>query len=326
MIDRSDFDAPDLFSELLDQWKFHGDPGFHGEFSAPWGLAVEATPGRAPFYVVASGRVRLEVGRQSHDLGDRDLVVLPRGSAHTLTSGPGARPLVGPEWAAPPQGGMRHLAGGGGGEVSHVVGGTFRFESPFALPVLGALEEAIVLRAEATLEGIESLLGLFCHEGRSPTPGHRAVLSGLLKLLFIQIMRVTLSGRNPSGHCPQSPLVLLVDPSLRVAAEAMHFESHKTWTIEALASLVGMSRTTFAVRFQGLTGTSPLAYLTQVRMLQATNLLETTSLTLEAVAKRVGYGSEAAFSSAFRRELGVAPGAWRKRPTPLRLSTVALPG
>lgn len=328
MIHRSDVVAPDVFSELLDQWRFHGDPGFYGEFTAPWGLSLEATPGRAPFYVVASGLVHLEVEDQGEiELRVGDLVVLPRGDSHALRSAPGVRVVPASQLPPPvPHGGLRHLTWGGGGEVTQLVAGVFRFDSPFALPILGALERAIVLRAGTSREGIDPLLGLFCHEGREGHPGHRAVLSGLLKLLFIQIMRATLSGRNPHGTCPQSPLVLLIDPSLRNAAEAMHFEPHRPWTIEALAALVGMSRTTFALKFQALTGTSPLAYLTQLRMLRATTLLETTTLTLEAVAQRVGYGSEAAFSSAFKRELGVAPGAWRKRPTPVPSSTVSLLG
>ena len=104
-----------------------------------------------------------------------------------------------------------------------------------------------------------------------------------------------------------------MDPKLRPAAEAIHFDPQRPWTIDALAALVGMSRTTFALRFQDLTGTSPMAYLTQVRMLHATNLLDSADETLEAIARQVGYGSEAAFSTAFKRELGMAPGAWRRR-------------
>ncbi len=131
--------------------------------------------------------------------------------------------------------------------------------------------------------------------------------------MFIEFLRLALSTREQGNQpCSKNPLLLLFDPVLRSAAEAIHFESRKPWTIEALADLSGLSRTSFAVRFQELTGTSPLAYLTQVRMLNAVDLLERTNDTLGAIALQVGYGSEAAFSTAFKRELGVSPGAYRK--------------
>jgi AraC family transcriptional regulator, activator of mtrCDE len=321
MCDRSEIlDPIDLFSELLDKWRFHGDPGFNGEFTTPWGLSFEKQPGRAPFYVVPSGLARLELTDPpalSWELGAKDLVLLPGGDAHILRDSSGS--LATPASSLPPQphhGGMRTLRWGGGGTPTQVVGGVFRFDSSFALPILGAMDRVIVIRAHdrARFEGIDSVLGLFCHEGRSGLPGNRAAISGLLKLLFIQIMRTTLSARQPENQtCRPSPLVLMMDRSLRTAAEAIHLESEKPWTIEALAALVGMSRTTFALRFQALVGTSPLAYLTQVRMLQATSYLDSTDETLEAIAGRVGYGSEAAFATAFKRELGLAPGAWRRR-------------
>ena len=73
-----------------------------------------------------------------------------------------------------------------------------------------------------------------------------------------------------------------------------------------------MSRTSFAVKFAETAGMSPFAYLTHLRMLNAIELLSTTTNTLEEIAQRVGYGSEAAFSAAFKREIGEAPGSYRR--------------
>ncbi len=320
MSDRSEvLDPPDVFSDLLDRWKFHGDPGFHGEFTAPWGLSFDRGEGLAPFYVVASGSASLQLaepGAEAWKLGVGDLVLLPRGDAHVLKDSPGSRAVPGSGFPPPsPHGTMRTLRWGGGGDAARVIGGVFRFGSRFALPILGAMDRVLVIRADdhSRFEGIDAVLGLFCREGSLGQQGNRAAIAGLLKVLFIQIMRTILAAHRPQTRvCARNPLVLLMEPSLRAAAEAIHFEPQKPWTLDTLASLVGMSRTTFAVRFQDLAGTSPLAYLTQVRMLHATDALETTDDTLEAIARRVGYGSEAAFATAFKRELGVAPGAWRK--------------
>lgn len=290
MIDRSELDHEDLLSEMLEKLRFHGTPGGGLSFDQPWKREVEAAAA-APFYVVAGGSCRLEIeGEAPRELGMSDLVLLPRGDAHTLR-----------------------------GVETQLVGGSFRFDSPFSVPVLHALGRVIVVRAddERRRESVDPLLSLFCREGRSREPGSRAATSGLLKLLFIQILRHVLTQGKNQRSCSANPLILLFDRSLRPAAEAIHFDYRRSWTVEELARLAGMSRTTFAVRFQELTGTTPLAYLTHVRLVAAVEALERTDDTLEAIAGQVGYGSEAAFSNAFKRAVGMAPGTYRRtRPSP----------
>jgi len=318
MSDRSTFDQSDLLSELLDKLKFRGNPGIHGTFSAPWALAFNANPDQAPFYVVAAGTCQLNVlGVGDWELQKGDLVLLPRGDAHILRDDPASRIVQASSLlSASRDQGIQRLQWGGGGKETQVVGGLFRFDSPFSFPILVSMDQVILLRADdpIRLEAVNPLLGLFCREGRSQEPGSRAATSGLLKLLFIEILRYAVLNRDRENRpCNRNPLVLLFDPVLRKAAEAIHFETGRPWNVETLASLSGLSRTSFAVRFQELTGTSPLAYLTQVRMLDAVDLLEKTNDTLGAIAHKVGYGSEAAFSKAFKRELGVSPGTYRKQ-------------
>jgi len=326
MSDRSSIvDQSDLLSEMLEKLRFHGDPGINGALTAPWGFAFDADPGQAPFYVIAAGTCRLEVpGVGEWELHQGNLVLLPRGDAHHLKDAPESRVIPAPPLISPPGQGMQTLQWGGGGQETQIIGGFFRFESPFSLPILGAMDPVVLLgvQGDKPLEGIAPLLGMFCREGRSQGPGNRAVTSGLLKLLFIEILRATMSNQQQQAHpCRKNPLVLLFDPVLRKAAEAIHFETRQAWTVAALADLSGLSRTSFAVRFQDLTGTSPMAYLTQVRMLNAIDLLERTNDTLEAIGRQVGYGSEAAFSTAFKRAMGVSPGAYRKgRPRAPRLT------
>lgn len=317
MSDRSTIDQGDLLSEMLEKLRFRGDSGINGAFSAPWGLVFDADSDQAPFYVVAAGTCQLNVpGMGEWTLGQGDLVLLPRGDTHQLRDAPGSRVVPASSLGRSSSGqGMQSFSWGGGGTETLLVGGSFRFERPFFLPILGAMDPVILLRAQdpTRLGGINALLGLFCREGRSQAPGSRAATSGVLKLLFIEFLRFAVSATERGNQpCNKNPLVLLFDPVLRGAAEAIHFETARPWTIETLADLSGLSRTSFAVRFQDLTGTSPMAYLTQVRMLDAIDLLETTNDTLEAIALQVGYGSEAAFSTAFKRELGVSPGAYRK--------------
>lgn len=302
---------------MLEKLRFQGDPGINGSFTAPWGLAFDANPSQAPFYVVAVGTCRLELpGVGEWELRRGDLALLPRGNAHLLKDAAGSRAVPASSLISPERRGVQTLRLGGGGQEAAIVGGFFRFASPFSLPLLGSMEPVILLNTEGgkLSEGIAPVLGLFCKEGRSQVPGNRAATSGILKLLFIEILRITMSNRVQTNRpCSKNPLALLFDPVLRKAAEAIHFETAKPWTVATLADLSGLSRTSFAVRFQELTGMSPLAYLTQIRMLASIDLLERTNDTLDAIAVQVGYGSEAAFSTAFKREMGVSPGTYRKQ-------------
>jgi transcriptional regulator GlxA family with amidase domain len=84
------------------------------------------------------------------------------------------------------------------------------------------------------------------------------------------------------------------------------------WTVESLAHASGLSRATFARRFTDLIGQPPLHYLTRRRMDLAKQLLVESDLPISVIAGRVGYSSEFAFGKAFAREVGSAPGGYRR--------------
>jgi AraC-like DNA-binding protein len=97
------------------------------------------------------------------------------------------------------------------------------------------------------------------------------------------------------------------------ALAALHKESAHPWTIENLARRVGLSRTRLADRFQHFLGESPMAYLAQWRLKLGAQILQSTGDSVAAVAAAVGYGSEAAFNRAFKREFACPPGQFRRR-------------
>ena len=99
-----------------------------------------------------------------------------------------------------------------------------------------------------------------------------------------------------------------------VALEAMHQDPARRWTVASLAAQAGLSRAPFARRFTALVGRPPLAYLTWWRMTVAARMLRESDATVAVIARRVGYSSEFAFATAFRREHGSAPGRYRRRP------------
>ncbi|MEO0999175.1 MAG: AraC family transcriptional regulator, partial [Pseudomonadota bacterium] len=103
------------------------------------------------------------------------------------------------------------------------------------------------------------------------------------------------------------------DPQLGRALAAMHEDPARDWTVVELARVAGLSRSGFSERFGRMVGMSPIAYLTRWRLQVARDALATRGVTVGEAARLAGYGSEAAFSRAFKAELGAAPSRFRAR-------------
>ena len=93
----------------------------------------------------------------------------------------------------------------------------------------------------------------------------------------------------------------------------MHADVRRLWSVDDLATAIGMSRSAFALRFRNKVGHSPIEYLTRWRMFRAGHLLRSTPQPLATLAAEVGYESEAAFNKAFKRATGSAPGTYRRQ-------------
>ncbi|MGC5567813.1 cupin domain-containing protein [Streptomyces sp. FR-108] len=112
---------------------------------------------------------------------------------------------------------------------------------------------------------------------------------------------------------PPGRLRLLADEGLRPALDLMHAEPGRPWRLAELARAASMSRTTFAARFRLVAGIPPLTYLSRWRMLLAQRALREGDAPIASLASILGYASESAFSTAFKREVGEAPRRYRYR-------------
>ena len=153
--------------------------------------------------------------------------------------------------------------------------------------------------------------------------GFETIVSQLADILVVQAVRAHLA--HGGGGC-KGWLRALVDPQIGRALSLIHEKPEDDWTVESLASKVGMSRSAFAARFAQLVEEPPLTYLTRWRRQKASRLLETSPAGVAEVAKRVGYDAEAAFSKAFKRWIGVAPGAYRRAWEAQNYPTLRQPG
>lgn len=129
------------------------------------------------------------------------------------------------------------------------------------------------------------------------------------QLLILDVVR----GFMQDTEMPPGWLKVLTDDRLRPALALIHEQPAKSWSLEDLARASAMSRTTFAQRFTDIAGTPPQAYLINWRMLLAQRELRAGDTRVGVLAFTLGYSSESAFSSAFKRHTGESPSAYRTR-------------
>jgi AraC-like DNA-binding protein len=187
--------------------------------------------------------------------------------------------------------------------------GAFDFEHRGGHPLFDLLPRVLHI-PHAAGHSFDAILSLMAIEAESARPGKETVLRRLADILFIEVLRhwVDRQGAETRGW-----LGALRDPHIGQSLALIHGQPERAWAVKTLASEAALSRSAFAARFSALVGEPPLQYLTRWRMRMAARLLRTQSLGIAEVAQRVGYASEVAFSKAFKRELGVAPGAYRRQ-------------
>ncbi|WIX81975.1 AraC family transcriptional regulator [Amycolatopsis carbonis] len=253
----------------------------------------------AGFHVVLRGTGWLLTEGEPVPLSPGDAVLLPRGATHVLSATPDGRCAVPFETAVDdPAGGTDLLCG------------KYRFDRSRAHFLVEGLPDVVHLPARVgehtELRTAITLLGGEVHGSR---PGRDAAVAGLLDLLLVYLVRAWFTD-HPQAGWPKA----LQDPEIASALQALHADPARAWRLEDLAAEVGLSRATLARRFTALTGRAPMAYLAWWRMTTAARLLRDGDRGLPAIARQVGYGSPYAFSHAFKRHFGVAPGQYRLSP------------
>jgi len=170
---------------------------------------------------------------------------------------------------------------------------------------------------------LEPTFALLRQEADRSTPGARAILAKLADVFLAQALRDVLVEAQRAGLLPGEPSG---DVPIAHAIELIRNAPARRWTLAGLAHEVGMSRTAFATRFRASVGDSPMRHLATVRLGVAAGYLRTTKLSINAVARRAGYDSDASLSTAFKREFGMSPGAYREQRSPLTATPEAAAG
>lgn len=293
----SDSPEDDLLSSVLNAYQLRAGVYGHPQFCGNWQFGTSGHK-RAAFHFVGAGQCWLHTRSAAPPevLSGGDLAIFPHDAWHLMS---GAPELDGTE---------NRMVMEGGGPFTTLVCGYFEFLAGDKNPILDALPEVIVVRRSVAGRHLELIGQMLLDEAGTESIGTRTVLDKLADTLFVMVVRHHVQHLSDQ----RGILAALADPRLRKALGAMHREPAKGWTLETLAQMAGMSRASFAQRFNELVGTTPIEYLTRWRMTQAELMLRNPQVSVASAAERVGYETEASFRKAFKRIHGVGPGSIRR--------------
>ena len=303
----------DPLGEILHFLRMSGNFYCHSELSAPWAVEMPALRDFMMLHVVTSGTCCLEVNNRDVILQPGDLALLPRCEGHQLASAPGmagvklfdtSREQLSDRYEI--------LKLGGGGKPSTLLCGVFQFDHPAARHLVTLLPRVIVVEAwnSPNADWIQSTVRTIGFEARELRPGGETIITRLADILVIHAIRSWIAV-DPTAQTGW--FGALRDRRLGPVIAQIHRDPYRAWTLDSLAAEAAMSRSAFASSFTEQVGEPAMHYVTRWKMHTAVTWLSEEDVAVVELARRLGYESEAAFSRAFKRFVGVSPGSMRKR-------------
>jgi len=327
----------DPLSAVLRAVRLRGAVFFVVDASPPWVSEAPAGSVLAPlimpgaqhlieYHVVKRGTCYGGlIGAPSIELCTGDVIVFPRGDAHVMSSAPNMRDQRHPSQQGdigelvrmanePPPFALKVGDSGKPGDTrapqAEVVCGFLGCDARPFNPLIATLPRVLHVRASSEPKSayLSSLIALTLAESTERRAGSECMLARLSELMFIEVVRLHLQ-TLPAEQ--DGWLSGLRDPVVGRALSLLHARPAYAWTLENLAQGACSSRSALAERFKQFVGQPPMQYLAQWRMQIAAGMLADGGANVGAVAYEVGYGSEAAFSRAFKKLVGIPPAAWR---------------
>ncbi|WP_169781225.1 reactive chlorine-specific transcriptional regulator RclR [Escherichia coli] len=238
------------------------------------------------WHALTQGAAKLEMPTgEIFTLRPGNVVLLPRNSAHRLS----------------------HVDN----ESTCIVCGTLRLQHSARYFLTSLPETLFVAPVNHSVEynWLREAIPFLQQESRSAMPGVDALCSQICATFFTLAVREWIAQVNTEKNI----LSLLLHPRLGAVIQQMLEMPGHAWTVESLASIAHMSRASFAQLFRDVSGTTPLAVLTKLRLQIAAQMFSRETLPVVVIAESVGYASESSFHKAFVREFGCTPGEYRER-------------
>jgi AraC-like DNA-binding protein len=297
----------DQLSEVFDLVEVRGLVSGGFAVRGPW-VARAAIEDPLKLIAMVSGRARLTTdgvdGPIELEPGDVAIVNNRSWLEHEGGTGDGPRQEITPEEN------FTRLVGADRGTDDVVIGLAVDLNPAGRALLMQALPPVGHVRASAAAAtNLRGTLDRLFDEVSGNRMGSAFAIRQYGQLLLLEVVRAYVE----QAELPPGWLRLLTDERLRPALGLMHAEPGRPWSLEQLARTAVMSRTSFAERFRTVAGVPPLTYLSRWRMLLAQRALRDGDARVGSLAAELGYASESAFSTAFKREVGESPLRYRYR-------------
>jgi AraC-like DNA-binding protein len=292
----------DALTHFMTRSRFDTKIHKHSKYCDSWAIDTSGT-GQIPFHLISSGRGWLHVdGCEAKLLQSGDLVLFPRDIPHAVSNSE----------AAPDKKIINAIS-----EVeinkpfTSILCGFYIFESDAAQLMLNDLEEVVIFknaRNNPATAGLGNIIEATMHELENDYPGRASALCDLARLLLLHLLRDRFSEGSMTGY-----LAALSDPGISRALLLIHSRFNEDWSLVELAREAGMSRTSFANKFNRYVGMPAARYLSLWRMQEATTLLKTSLKSIAQIAQLCGYQSVVSFSKAYKKTTGKTPKQMRSQ-------------
>ena len=294
----------DVLSDLFNTFRIQANVFHNGQYCGDWQIDTSGT-NRASFHVVTHGKCEFlsDHGKQHEaTLTSGDLVLFPRDSEHRISSSINVRTELNSSESKSFSQGLQ--ANGTG-----LVCGFLEFEHKANNFLFDLLPDFMIVKSHQAPwnRNLKQILEVLISESIAECAGVQAALNRLSEIIFMLLIREKIQDETQTSGFAMA----LRDHRIQQVLEAIHGAPAEEWSVESLAAIAAMSRSSFAARFKSLLNETPLAYIKRWRMQSAYRWFRDEKITVAEAADRCGYVTEAAFSKAFKRELGISPGQVR---------------
>ncbi|BFM11028.1 AraC family transcriptional regulator [Simiduia litorea] len=287
----------DALNQLLATFKVQANVFHNGQYCGRWAVDTSGSK-NISFHVVTHGRCYLSVAdAQTEALEAGDMVFFPHDHSHCITSDVSFSTEVNLSKSKDYSAGIDNQGTG-------LVCGYFEHQHPMVEHAIKQLPDMVLIRRNDHNQSFSLLMQTLINESSSSVQGADYILNRIAEALLAMVFRY---------HLPQDQGVLAaaLHPKLSKVLQAIHSSPQTKWTVDELAAICHLSRAAFAELFKDVLNSSPMEYVTQWRLSIAYRMLADDSVSTLEAALAVGYDNESSFSKAFKRVMGVTPGAVR---------------
>lgn len=308
----------DLLSDILSRLRVEGTVYFRTSFTSPWSIQVPAFENVARFHFAHKGSCFVRVAKSADPvlLDQGDLLIIPRGVTHTMYCDPdteGAAVHIDEVVEKSGFTGRGALVVGelGSNQETQLVCGHFAFDDHATHPLLESLPAYVHIRNYGEVAGgwMESTLRLIGNEAGREGIGGDFIALRMSEIILAQALRTFFASEGAA----EPVFAAFQDRHIAPVLAAIHDDPSKPLSIEVLAKIACLSRTTFVTRFSECMSMTPLKYVTFWRMQIARQQLVQSNLPILDIAESVGYHSEAAFGRVFKKHHDVGPATYRRQ-------------